>query len=82
MDPVTSAELDVTVKAINRGMGTTMVIVSHDLASIMSVAHRVIMLDKSQKGIIAEGDPLDLKENSKDPKVVSFFNRSLEGLKT
>ncbi len=82
LDPVTSAELDVTVKAINRGMGTTMVIVSHDLASIMSVAHRVIMLDKSQKGIIAEGDPLDLKENSKDPKVVSFFNRSLEGLKT
>ena len=82
LDPVTSAELDVTVKAINRGMGTTMVIVSHDLASIMSIAHRVIMLDKSQKGIIAEGDPLDLKENSKDPKVVSFFNRSLEGLKT
>ena len=82
LDPVTSAELDVTVKAINRGMGTTMVIVSHDLASIMSVAHRVIMIDKSQKGIIAEGDPLDLKENSKDPKVVSFFNRSLEGLKT
>jgi hypothetical protein len=40
------------------------------------------MLDKSQKGIIAEGVPLDLKENSKDPKVISFFNRSLEGLKT
>jgi phospholipid/cholesterol/gamma-HCH transport system ATP-binding protein len=82
LDPVTSAELDVTIKAINRGMGTTMVIVSHDLASIMSIAHRVIMLDKSQKGIIAEGEPLDLKENSKDPKVISFFNRSLEGLKT
>jgi phospholipid/cholesterol/gamma-HCH transport system ATP-binding protein len=82
LDPVTSAELDVTIKAINRGMGTTMVIVSHDLASIMSIAHRVIMLDKSQKGIIAEGVPLDLKENSKDPKVISFFNRSLEGLKT
>ena len=78
LDPVTSAELDVTIQAINRGMGTTMVMVSHDLASIMSVAHRVIMLDKGRKGIIAEGDPLDLKENSKDPKVLGFFNRSLE----
>ena len=63
LDPVTSAELDVTVRAINRGMGTTMVMVSHDLASILSVAQRVIMLDKDRKGIVAEGDPLDLKNN-------------------
>ena len=80
LDPVTSAELDVTVRAINRGMGTTMVMVSHDLASILSVAQRVIMLDKDRKGIVAEGDPLDLKNNSKDPKVIGFFNRSLERL--
>ena len=80
LDPVTSAELDLTIRAINRGMGTTMVMVSHDLASIMGTAHRVIMLEKDRKGILAEGDPLDLKENSKDPKVVGFFNRSLEGL--
>jgi phospholipid/cholesterol/gamma-HCH transport system ATP-binding protein len=81
LDPVTSAELDVTIRAINRGMGTTMVIVSHDLASILSVAHRVIMLDRDRKGIVAEGDPLYLRENSQDPKVVSFFNRSLDSLK-
>ncbi len=80
LDPVTSAELDLTIRAINRGMGTTMVMVSHDLASIMGTAHRVIMLEKDRKGILAEGDPLDLKNNSKDPKVVGFFNRSLEGL--
>ena len=80
LDPVTSAELDLMIRAINRGMGTTMVMVSHDLASIMGTAHRVIMLEKDRKGILAEGDPLDLKNNSKDPKVVGFFNRSLEGL--
>lgn len=80
LDPVTSAELDLMIRAINRGMGTTMVMVSHDLASIMGTAHRVIMLEKDRKGILAEGDPLDLKNNSKDPKVVGFFNRSIEGL--
>jgi len=38
-------------------MGTTMVIVTHELESIFNIAHRVIMLDKSAQGIIAEGDP-------------------------
>jgi phospholipid/cholesterol/gamma-HCH transport system ATP-binding protein len=81
LDPVTAAELDVTIKGINEGMGTTMVIVSHDLASIMNIAHRVIMLDKSEKGIIAEGIPAELKENSDDPRVIQFFNRSHEAAK-
>jgi phospholipid/cholesterol/gamma-HCH transport system ATP-binding protein len=80
LDPITAAELDVTIKGINEGMGTTMVIVSHDLASIMGIAHRVIMLDKSQKGIIAEGNPAELKEKSDDPRVIHFFNRSLEAV--
>jgi phospholipid/cholesterol/gamma-HCH transport system ATP-binding protein len=77
LDPVTAAELDVTIKGINEGMGTTMVIVSHDLSSILNIAHRVIMLDKGAKGIIAQGDPLKLKESSDDPRVMHFFNRSL-----
>ena len=58
-----------------------MVIVSHDLASIMNVAHRVIMLDKGDKGIIAEGVPAHIKENSDDPRVIHFFNRSHEEVK-
>jgi phospholipid/cholesterol/gamma-HCH transport system ATP-binding protein len=82
LDPITAAELDVTIKGINEGMGTTMVIVSHDLASTMNIAHRVIMLDKSHKGIIAEGIPSELKENSDDPRVIHFFNRSIEAVKT
>jgi len=75
LDPVTSAELDVTIKAINRGMGTTMVIVTHELESIYKIAHRVLMLDKEAKGFIAEGKPLDLKNNATDPRVISFFLR-------
>ena len=55
LDPVTSAELDQLIIRLNRNYGTTMVIVTHELPSIFSVAHRVIMLDKRVKKIIAEG---------------------------
>ena len=57
------------------GLGTTIVIVTHELESIFSIAHRVIMLDKTAKGIIAEGDPRILKDRSTDPRVYNFFNR-------
>jgi phospholipid/cholesterol/gamma-HCH transport system ATP-binding protein len=75
LDPVTAAELDDLIMSINKGIGTTLVIVTQELASIFSVADRVIMLDRSARGIIAEGDPVKLKEESTDPRVVNYFNR-------
>ncbi len=75
LDPITSAELDNLVLSINSGIGTTMVIVTQELASIFSVGRRVILLDKAAKGIIAEGDPMRLREESKDPRVINYFNR-------
>ena len=75
LDPITSAELDSLIKSIRAGIGTTMVIVTHELQSIFNVADRIIMLDKEAKGIIAEGDPRWLKDNSTDPRVKAFFNR-------
>lgn len=75
LDPVTSAEIDELILHINKSIGTTMVIVTHELDSIFSVAQRVIMLDKTSRGIIAEGDPLYLKDHSQDPLVRQFFNR-------
>ncbi|MBP1720044.1 MAG: Sulfate-transporting ATPase, partial [Deltaproteobacteria bacterium] len=61
------------------GMGTTLVIVTHDLPSIFGVASRVIMLDKGARGIIAEGDPGVLRETTRDSRVVHFFNRQAAG---
>jgi phospholipid/cholesterol/gamma-HCH transport system ATP-binding protein len=75
LDPVTSAGLDQLVKDLNAGMGTTMVIVSHELSSIMSIADRIIMLDKKARGIIAEGNPQEIGENNRDPRVLRFFHR-------
>jgi len=78
LDPVTSAGIDNLILHLNRSLGTSMVIVTHELQSIFAVAHRVIMLDKKTKGIIAEGDPKYLRDNSKDPSVKHFFNREPE----
>ena len=78
LDPVSAAELDQLILKINRSLGTTMVIVTHDLASIFNVAQRVIMLDKRAKGIIAEGDPVYLRDHHPDPFVRQFFNREAE----
>lgn len=75
LDPVTAAELDDLIIKTNEALGTTMVIVTHELESIYKIAHRVLMLDKEAKGIIAEGKPLDLKKNATDPRVTSFFLR-------
>jgi len=69
------AELDDLIIKTNEALGTTMVIVTHELESIYKIAHRVLMLDKEAKGIIAEGKPLDLKKNATDPRVISFFHR-------
>ena len=44
-------------------------------ASIFSIADRVIMLDKGAQGIIAEGRPLELAKNSRDPRVTEFLHR-------
>ena len=75
LDPVTSAELDLLIKKLNEGTGATMVIVTHELETIFNIAHRIIMLDKGAKGIIAEGDPRKLKVESDDRRVTDFFNR-------
>jgi phospholipid/cholesterol/gamma-HCH transport system ATP-binding protein len=75
LDPITSVELDNLIKSINAGLGTTIVIVTHELQSIYNIADRIIMLDKTARGIIAEGDPKVLKEQSTDPRVHNFFNR-------
>jgi len=77
LDPITAAELDNLILKTNEALGTTMVVVSHELQSICKIADRVIMLDKTTRGIIAEGTPGDLKEKSTDPRVHSFFWRQV-----
>jgi phospholipid/cholesterol/gamma-HCH transport system ATP-binding protein len=75
LDPVTSRKLDDLISEIRVTFGTTIVIVSHELASIFGIADRVIMLDRAARGIIAEGKPRELALNSRDPRVSEFLRR-------
>ena len=75
LDPVTSRKLDELVLQIRATLGTTMVIVSHELDSIFSIADRVILLEREAKGIIAEGNPAQLLKTSADPRVQEFLQR-------
>lgn len=75
LDPLTSLKLDELVRELRDTLGTTIVIVSHELASIFDLADRVVMLDKGARGIIAEGDPNALRDHSADPRVREFLNR-------
>lgn len=75
LDPITAAEIDDLIIDINTSLGTTMIIITHELASIMRIAQRAIMLDRSVKGIIATGHPHQLKQKSRHPMVQQFFNR-------
>lgn len=74
LDPITAVELDELLLALARGLGTTLVVVTHELASIFKIASRAIMLDGPSRGIIARGRPAELR-GSADPRVYAFFNR-------
>ncbi len=75
LDPVTSASIDELIVNLNKLLGITMIVVTHDLASIMRISHRVVMLDKSVKTIVATGTPQELANNRDNVLVYKFFNR-------
>lgn len=78
LDPITSAELDQLVCRLNRTLGITFVVVTHELPSIFTIADRVIMVDMRSKGVVAAGKPEELRDHSDDPWVRQFFNRQAE----
>ena len=77
LDPITSAGLDALIRQLARDLGTTFVVVTHELQSILAIGDRCIMLDKAARGMIAEGDPRRLREESDNPVVRAFFRREV-----
>ena len=75
LDPVTSAGLDRLILHLRDTQGVTVVMVTHELASIFAVADRCVMLDKQEQRLIATGSPAELREHSEHPAVRAFFNR-------
>ena len=63
------------IQSLNKLLGTTFVIVSHELASIYAIADRVLLFSGERHTLVAEGCPRELAANSNDPWVRAFFNR-------
>ncbi len=76
LDPVTSSELDSLILNLNQALGCTVLIVTHELPSIFAIVDRCILLDGPARGIIATGNPKELREQNQDPRVQRFFRRA------
>jgi len=75
LDPVTAVELDDVIMTLNESLGLTIVVVTHELASLFKIGKNCILLDREARGIIARGDPRELRDDTTDDRVRSFFNR-------
>lgn len=80
LDPVSSKRLDDLILQIKQSLGTTVVIVTHELDSIFSIGDRAIYLDADTKAVLECGNPKDMLEHSKNANVVRFLSRDSRNL--
>jgi len=79
LDPVSSRLLDDLILELRDSLGSTVVIVTHELASIFAIANNSVYLDVETRTMTANGDPKKLLAESKDPTVRKFLTRGEEG---
>lgn len=75
LDPVSSKLLDDLIIEINQSLGTTIVVITHELDSIFTIGTNSIFLDSEKQGIIGSGNPKELLQSSQDQKVLNFLTR-------
>jgi phospholipid/cholesterol/gamma-HCH transport system ATP-binding protein len=75
LDPLSARLLDDLILELNGSLGTTIVVVTHELASIFAIGSNSVFLDAESKTMIAGGDPHSLLQTSTDPRVRSFLSR-------
>jgi len=75
LDPLSAQRLDELILDLRDSLGATVVVVTHDLASIFAIGDDAIFLDAEAKTITARGDPKWLRDESPNPKVRAFLSR-------
>ena len=75
LDPISARLLDDLILELRESLGTTVVIVTHELASIFAIGNNSVFLDPETKTMIAVGDPKKLRDESKNPTVHKFLTR-------
>ena len=75
LDPISSRRLDDLILELRDSLGTTVVIVTHELASIFSIGNNSVFLDPITKTQLATGDPKELRDHSPNFVVRNFLMR-------
>jgi phospholipid/cholesterol/gamma-HCH transport system ATP-binding protein len=80
LDPISAHLLDDLIIELRESLGATVVVVTHELASIFAIGNNSVFLDADTKTMIAQGDPKKLRDESPDPKIRNFLTRGEAGL--
>ncbi len=75
LDPLSSRRLDDLIRELRDSLGTTVVIVSHELASIFAIGTSCVFLDADSRTMLATGPPAELRDRTTDPRLKSFLTR-------
>ncbi len=75
LDPISSRRLDDLILELRASLGATMVVVTHELASIFTIADMAVFLDAETRTMTALGNPKTLRDESPEPKVRAFLTR-------
>jgi phospholipid/cholesterol/gamma-HCH transport system ATP-binding protein len=79
LDPISSRRLDDLILELRDSLGATVVVVTHELASIFTIADSCVFLDAETRTMIATGQPRDLRDHSPEPRVREFLTRGEQG---
>ena len=75
LDPISARLLDELILELRASLGATVVVVTHELASIFTIGNNSVFLDPEAKTMIAAGDPKALRDDGSNPKVRTFLTR-------
>lgn len=82
LDPVSAKRLDDLIIELSESLGTTIVVVTHELASIFAIGSNSVFLDPDCKTMIAHGNPGELLQSCGDPRVQAFLTRGVSASST
>jgi len=75
LDPLSSRRLDDLILELRESLGATVVVVTHELASIFTIGDNGVFLDADTKTMLAVGNPKTLRDTSPEPKIRAFLTR-------
>lgn len=75
LDPVSAKLLDELIINLRDALGTTLVVITHELPSIFAIGTNAILLDAEAKTLLASGPPKQILADTDDPRIIQFLTR-------